>query len=203
MRASADVFNDLASFQAATGSLQLIDFDTDTLGNPTVDGTQIGATYSPLGVTFTAGNVFEAGFSDPVSDPTGWLNDTFVGSDIVFDADFTIPGVTAVGVHNVGNAGLPQGSVLRAFDSLSSLLETVTSDADGGTLDFFGVTTSTDIARITITVPNAIGWGLDDLYFGSAGATAVPEPGVLAFLAGPVLLAAYGTRRRRLANSRG
>ena len=192
----AETFNDLASFTAATQDLTYINFDVDPLGEPTLGGEEIGDTYASLGITFPTGNVFESSFGQPVSSPNGWLNDTLISGNRVFDADFSVGGVTAVGVHNVYYGSVPNGAVLSAYSG-ETLVGSVTSDGIFETLDFFGLTSDVPITRITITVISPSGWGLDDLYFGqSDGEPAVPAPGA-------ILLGSFGAglvswlRRRR------
>lgn len=141
------------------------------------------------GAVFPRGNRSVAFFGQPVSAPRGWLNDTASGSDRVFDVDITAADITAVGVHNVGFGGTPAGSTLRAYGDGGVLLESVTSNAIASTLDFFGVTTASPIRRVEITVNDAGGWGLDDLYIGQV----VPAPSSLAALG----LAGLATARRR------
>lgn len=181
----AAVYNNLAAFQAATQSLTLIDFDTDTFGNPTVGHTPIGNTYASLGAVFPIANEFENHFIGPVSPPNGWINNSFQGGMPFFDVLFTGGNVTAVGVHNV-LFGFP-AATLSAFDSSNNFLGSVTSDNNGQTLDFFGLTTTTPIARVEVRFSFASGWGLDDLWFGQAGTATVPEP------ASMVVWAALGT----------
>jgi hypothetical protein len=183
----ADTFNDLDDFLAATGPVTLINFDTDPDGNPTSAGAQIGSTYASVGADFPLGNTFST-FGEPVSPPHGWLNNTDVGGDKIFDVEMVFDDIYAVGVHNVWYGSAPNGALLEAFDGSGGVLESVMSDGDLSTLDFFGVTTSDPISYVTVTVINPSGWGLDDLYIG------IPEPASLALLGlGAALLA----RRRR------
>ncbi len=165
----ATPFNDLASFLAATPDAQLVDFDTLPDGSPTGVG-EIGSQYTDYGLVFPAGNRITDTFLVTTSPPHAWVNDTLVGNDRVFDIDITASGVRGVGAHNVRFGGFPNGAILRAFDASGSELESAMSDSDFGTLDFFGVTTDADIARVTITFVIPMGWGLDDLYVG-AGST--------------------------------
>lgn len=189
--ALADQYTDLMTFQAATASTRLINFDTDPSGAPLGPGgdVEILSTYSAWGAVFPRGNRSVSFFGQPVSAPRGWLNDTASGSDRVFDVEFTAGDITAVGVHNVGFGGTPAGSTLRAYGDGGVLLDSVTSNALASTLDFFGVITGSPIRRVEITVADAGGWGLDDLYIGQA----VPAPTSLAALA----LAGLAPARRR------
>jgi len=164
--AHADTFNDLGDFLAAVPDAQLVNFDTLPDGSAAALG-EIDAQYADLGLSFPLGNRIINGFFGPVSPPNGWLNDTQIGSDRVFDIDITVSGVRAVGVHNVLAGSTPSGGILRAFNAAGDELDSVLSDADGTTNDFFGVTTADDIARVTITVLDPAGWGLDDLYIGA------------------------------------
>jgi hypothetical protein len=183
--AAVVTYNDFASFSSAAGTLNLIDFDDG------ISGTRIGLTYAALGVDFPTGNRFNGGFLGLVSPPNGWINDTIR----FFDADFTVGGITAVGVYNVLYAGT---AALSAYDSLGQLIGQVVSDSDMSSLDFFGLIATTDIARIEINNLDG-GWGLDDLYFGSQVA-AVPLPaGLLLLLTGVGGLAVVGRRRKRSA----
>jgi hypothetical protein len=187
--AAGDTFHDLASFQAATQNLQLLNFDVDQNGVPFHLFDQIGDRYSTLGAHFSTGN-YTAGGAGAVSDPNGWFNDTTPdGTSRVFDADFTNPDVTAVGVYQLLHAG-GGGTTLRAFDSLGAVLGSVSGDNDVNTVDFFGLTTTSPIAHIVVTFTNPFGWGLDNLYFGQG----VPSPSAAMALSGGLLLA--GRRRR-------
>ena len=78
------------------------------------------------------------------------------------------------------------------------MLESVSSDSDSGTRDFFGLTTDAPIRRIEITLnPDPGGWGYDDLIVGSLPAQAPTLPGAsLAALAGGLAIAFVALRRR-------
>ncbi|UYV14082.1 MAG: hypothetical protein NCW75_07265 [Phycisphaera sp.] len=165
----ATPFNDLADFIAAASDLQLVDFDTLPDGSPTVVG-ELGSLYADYGLDFPPGNFITDTVIVTVSPPHSWDNDTRVGQDIFFDVNVTGGGVRAFGVHNIRFGSFPNGAVLRAFDASGDEIELVMSDGDFETLDFFGVTTDADIARVTITVVNPMGWGLDDLYVGVGAA---------------------------------
>lgn len=189
--ASADQFSDLMTFQGATTGNRLVNFDTDPAGNPLGPGgdVEIGMTYDAWGLEFPAGNRSVTFFGQPVSPPRGWLNDTDVGGDKIFDFDIFSGDYTAVGVHNVLFGGIVGGSTLRAYGDGGVLLESVTSNTIPETLDFFGVTTTAPIRRVVITVNGGGGWGLDDLYVGRV----IPAPASAAALA----LAGLGLARRR------
>jgi hypothetical protein len=168
--ALGDTYNDLPTFQAATENLQLLNFDVDANGVPFNLFDQIGGRYGSLGVQFPTGNYISPA-SGPVSAPNGWFNDTTPdgGLSRVFDANFTATNVTAVGVHQVLFAGTG-GTRMVAYDSGGAELGSVSGDNDSNTLDFFGLTTTTPIARVVVTFTTPNGWGLDDMYFGqSAG----------------------------------
>jgi len=167
--AIATPFNDLASFLAASSDVQLVDFDTLPDGSATVVG-ELGSLYADYGLSFPPTNFITDTIIVTTSPPRTWDNDTMSGNDIVFDVDITASGVRSVGAHNVRFGSFPNGAVLRAFDAAGDEIESVMSDGDFETLDFFGVTTDADIARVTITVLNPMGWGLDDLYVGVGAA---------------------------------
>jgi hypothetical protein len=193
--ASTIAYNDLSTFQAAAGSLTLIDFDTVPGGGAAPASGDIGNTYASLGVTFPTGNSFLSVFSGPVSSPNGWISNTRDGTDVVFSANFSSLDVFAVGVHNVLNGGLPSGSDLFAYGPGMTLLGSVLSDSNGNTKDFFGLIATSPITSIQVRVYSPNGWGLDNLYFGTAAAAAAPEPASLTLLA--LGLTGLGARRRR------
>jgi hypothetical protein len=179
----ANTYNNLASFQAATSNLTYINFDTLPDGSPAPGSGDIRNAYSAWGISFAPGNMFESHFFRTVSPPNGWLSNNGYPNP-VFQASFLVGNITAVGVFNALFGGTPNGSLLQAYDSSNNLLGSVLSDTDPFTMDFFGLTTSSPIATFTITVPNATGWGLDDLYYGQA----VPEPSGLIMTGSGVLV---------------
>lgn len=189
--ALADQFHDLPTFLTATPGARLVNFDTDPSGAALGPGSdvEIGATYGAWGLSFPRGNRSVTFFGGPVSPPRGWLNDTDVGGDKIFNFDVMSGDYTAVGVHNVLFGGFVGGSTLRAYGDGGVLLDSVTSNVIAETLDFFGVTTDAPIRRVEITVNGGGGWGLDDLYVGQ-----VPAPSSVAALGLAGL--ALGRRRR-------
>jgi hypothetical protein len=190
-RASAAAFNSLPLFQAATNSLALINFDTLPGGSPAPTSGDIGSSYAVAGAVFPSGNQF-AEFVQAVSIKDGWLVDlTNSEEDAVFDVDITAPNITAVGVHNALFSANVNGARLDALSG-NVVLASAPSDANGQTLDFFGVTTAQPITHVTIRVfkPFGLGWGLDNFYLGKA----IPEPGTAALLA--IASATIGSARR-------
>jgi hypothetical protein len=183
-RAEATPFIDLATFTAAAGPLTLIDFNAATSGD-------IGGTYAALGVTFSPGNHFAPCLTFTTSPPGCWVSDSGGGAlPGVFEASFSVAGITAVGMNNALNADLAQ---LRVFDSSDNLIEMVSSDTINNTMDFFGVITTTPIARITVQYVGAVdGWAVDDLRFG----TGVPEPSSI-LLIGVGVAGLFRSVRRR------
>lgn len=184
--AAATPYTDLAAFTAAAGPLTLVDFNAAPSGD-------IGATYAAVGVTFSPDNRFGQCLTFTTSPPGCWVSG--VSEAEVFEASFTVSGITAVGLNNARNAGFAE---LRLYDSASNLLEMVSSDALTDTMDFFGVITSAPIARITVTYPTSpLGWAVDDLRFG----TAVPEPSTLLLLGLGIASLSRSARRRKRAQA--
>ncbi|MDD3579987.1 MAG: hypothetical protein PHW74_03070 [Desulfobacca sp.] len=82
------------------------------------------------------------------------------------------------------------------YDNLNNIIESVASDTDIDTLDFFGMITNTAIAKINVTFNQPpFGWGLDNLYYGNL--TATPVPGAV-WLMGSGLMSLIGWRRFRM-----
>jgi hypothetical protein len=165
--AMGDTFTDLAAFQGATQNLRNCNFDLGADGGEFSFLEEVAERYAVYGVHFPPGNFVS--FTSGSSPPKGWFNRTSPDNGItrIFNANFDA-GVTAVGVFQVLNSG-GGGSYLTAFDAGGNVLGTAFGDDDLGTIDFFGLTTTTPIARITVTFTHNIeGYGADDLYFGEA-----------------------------------
>ena len=184
--AHAATFNNLAAFLAAAGPTTLVNFDAGTPGSDILND------YAAQGVSFSAGN-FYADCIQETSPPNCWISNNSDGAaGTRFDAAFLVGGITAVGVNSVLNGGL---AILRAFDAGNNLLESVSSDNNPNTLDFFGLTTAAAIHHITIQFPAPLsGWAVDDLRFSAQ--VAVPEPMSL-LLVGAGVAGLRSIRRRR------
>ena len=66
-------------------------------------------------------------------------------------------------------AAIEAADHITAFDAAGNELGTAYGDNDLETIDFFGLTTRTPIARVTVTFTHNIeGYGADDLSFGEA-----------------------------------
>jgi hypothetical protein len=196
-QASVVTFTSEAAFVTAAGAGTVIDFDTDSGGNPIPDGAAISTQYSSEGVAFQPFNGGSpiARVLFPRSSPNDLQAVPTTAGGGGFEADFS-PNVSAVGLW-VGD--------LQGPDFGNSLFEVL--DAHGASLGsfnlfdqvgdgsfkylFFGVVSDTPIAALRVSVGALDYVTFDDLRFSNP----VPEPGTLLLLAsgGSVLMA----RRRK------
>jgi hypothetical protein len=187
LQVGATGYNSLAAFQSAAGPLTLVNFDTDQNGNLLNAHDPLAGRYTSWGVDFGTLDYVDLPIG-PVSPPNGWF--VLFPTD-PFTATFSLSNVFAAGVHHVLYSG-DSGATLTAYDNLNNFIESVASDSDINTLDFFGLIANTPIAKVIVTfnLP-AYGWGLDDLYFGGQ----VPIPGAV-WLLGSGLLGLVGLRKK-------
>ncbi len=159
-------FDDRAAFEAAaSGPLQLVDFDTDYQGAPIVaesPGVLAGAYYKGYGILFSAGVVFgEPNFPfNGVSAPntitdSGDNTPTPAIVDVIFD----IP------VHEVGITNIGAEAVLRIFAEDDTMIGSVRSDADEVTKDFIGLISNIPIRRMEYDFAGGMSFEGDDLMF--------------------------------------
>ncbi len=196
-RSQAAVVNytDLAAFQAASGSLTLVNFDVDSGGNPIAadsPGVLAGNLFSGYGITFNAGIVF----GEPnlpfngVSPPN-----TISNSGINTPTPALVDGVFAAPVFEVGLTNTGAGSVLRIFDQADNQLGAILSDLDSATQDFIGMISDTPIYRMEFDFVQGIGFEGDDLYF-TRIVSPIPVPAAV-WLFGTALIGFIGLSRRR------
>jgi MYXO-CTERM domain-containing protein len=189
--ASADVFFDRASFDAANPGLPVLDFEGIA---PDGGFLQPAPDFSGFGVSFTE-SLSGTGDGIAISDsgfffatPTDVL---FVN---IFDAQLIMtfdPGVAAAGFDvAIGFGGL--GATVDVYDLEGGLLESESFDTQDLTIftTFIGFSGLGDIGAIVVT-PVSGGFVLiDNLAFGG-----IPAPGAVALFA----LAGLASRRRRSA----
>jgi len=196
-RSQAAVVNytDLATFQAASGSLTLVNFDVDSGGNPIAadsPGVLAGSLFSGYGITFNAGIVF----GEPnlpfngVSPPN-----TISNSGINTPTPALVDGVFAAPVFEVGLTNTGAGSVLRIFDQADNQLGAILSDLDSATQDFIGMISDTPIYRMEFDFVQGIGFEGDDLYF-TRIVSPIPVPAAV-WLFATALVGFIGLSRRR------
>jgi len=196
-RSQAAVVNytDLATFQAASGSLTLVNFDVDSGGNPIAadsPGVLAGSLFSGYGITFNAGIVF----GEPnlpfngVSPPN-----TISNSGIKTPTPALVDGVFAAPVFEVGLTNTGAGSVLRIFDQADNQLGAILSDLDSATQDFIGMISDTPIYRMEFDFVQGIGFEGDDLYF-TRIVSPIPVPAAV-WLFATALIGFIGLSRRR------
>lgn len=199
-------FDDRTLFDAAAGSLSgFEDFegasqDPGAMSEPGPWNSDTDdSVFSPgdiaEGISFvsSAGNLAAldgSSFSDLTSTAIG---PNSFGSDLIISF---LPGVNAVAFDVFQVFAAPQGITISLFDISDVLIGTTEVEATslGG---FFGVIDDMDlIGTISLSANNPSGAELiDNLAFGLADATAVPEPGTLALFG--LGLAGVGFARRR------
>jgi len=198
-QASIVAFTNEAAFITAAGAGTVINFDTDSSGNPIPDGTAISNQYSSDGVVFqpfNAGNPI-ARVLFPRSSPNDLQAVPTTGGGGGFEADFS-SGFYGVGLW-VGDLQGPfygdtifdvldaHGASLGSFNLFDQL-------GDGSfKFLFFGVVSDTPIATLQVSIGARDYVTFDDLRLSNP----VPEPGTLLLLAsgGSVLIMRRRTRR--------
>jgi hypothetical protein len=186
--AGVTVYSDRATFLAATSGLSKTTIDFN--GIAPADGffyADTGSLSFPVpGVTFTGNGamyVFDQGFYPGSYQGGGYLSSDYAPSGInVVTA--TLPGrVTAVGADFGGlfDGGTTTFAVtLSTGDPVSPDPATIQS-IPGGSLAFFGVVSTSDIASITFGMPDADYYNaIDNFTFGSPAAPpTTPEPSTI------------------------
>lgn len=184
-------FTDISAFEAATSDLTVINFDVDDEAAAISNGTVLSDEYDGIGVQFNPFNSGElriASCCNPTSAPNVLLNRQVSFGGGGFESVFDTPS-TAFGLQFGGLQADRLHTVLELFDEADSLIAAYDIQDEIGENDtfflFFGVTTTTPIAKAQVAVgENDFVW-FDDLMVG----TAVPEPcGFLFSATGCVLL---------------
>lgn len=188
-------YNDLAAFQAAAGSMTLVNFDVDSDGNSIAapsPGVLAGTKFTGYGVTFNRGVVFgEPNLPFQGISPPNIISNTGInsGTGALVNGSFS-SAVFEVGITNIG-----AGSVLRIFDQTDSLLGSFSSDLDSSADDFIGMISDTPIYRMEFDFVQGIGFGGDDLYFTQI-VSPIPLPAAF-WLFGSALIGLVGFGKRR------
>jgi len=159
-------YDDKAAFEAAaSGPLQLVDFDTDSQGAPIVaesPGVLAGAYYKSYGILFSAGVIFGEpnlpfnGVSAPNTITDSGDN---TPTPAIVDVDFGDP------VHEVGITNIGAEAELRIFDEADVLIGSVRSDADEATKDFIGLIGNIPIRRMEYDFAGGMSFEGDDFVF--------------------------------------
>jgi hypothetical protein len=188
------VYTSQGAFNAAISSSTVITFDGIAASGSYVNY-PTGVTLS--GVTFTANNE-TLYIIDPAYNlapyPSAFLSDQFSSPDIIMA---TLPSATAVGFDFGGLLGPTGPFVLTLSDGFST---TVSNDFSilGGSLGFVGITSSTPLTSITITMSDSPNYNaIDNFTYGTAANSVVPEPETFVLMA-TGLAGAAGTLRRKL-----
>ncbi|HEY2009092.1 MAG TPA: PEP-CTERM sorting domain-containing protein [Rhizomicrobium sp.] len=196
--ANADtMYSSQTAFNAAISGATTITFNgLAPAGNFVFYGT---GSLTLSGVTFTGNDqmyVIDPTFYGSSYPGGDFLTSDYASPDVI---TATLPSVTAVG-FNLG--GLFDNSLaINAFTILLSDGSSFTVDVPGnesiqdGTLGFFGVTSSTPLTSIRISLPDSPAYNAID-NFEFASPSAVPEPLTLS-LFGAGLAGAIAMRRRK------
>ena len=202
-------FDNRADFELASGLSGITeDFEEANVGVGTVEGTG-----NPLDATtddgvFSPGDI-AAGLSLSTSDPTDVLlvlgDGAFGPGNKIFTEDFAAltilslnPAVTAIG-FDLFAGGDSATLDIALFDAVGGALgATSVTGVNGATATFFGVISDMGaIGQLNIGVPGVTEI-IDNVTFGNAVATQLPEPGTLALFGLGLLGLGIAVRRRRL-----
>jgi hypothetical protein len=194
--ASLIQYNSLASFEAASSGLTLIDFDGLVAPG---DFASYGS--GPLvlsGVTFTSdGSMFviDPGFYGSSYGGGGFLNSDFAGATNTLTAvDF--PSVTAVAFDFGGLFG-PATFTVNFSTGDSAVIATTQSIGETNSLQFVGFTSTLPITSIQFLMPDTPEYNaIDNVRFGTASTAPVPEPTSLLLVGTGALFLRYRSRRR-------
>lgn len=188
-------YTSLATFQANSGSLTLVNFDVDSGGNPIAapsPGVLAGNNFSGYGITFNSGVVFgEPNLPFGGVSPPNIISNTQINTP----TPALVDGVFAAPVFEVGLTNTGAEAILRIFDISDNLIGTINSDLDPSFNDFIGLISDTPIYRMEFDFVSGIGFGGDDLYFTQI-ASPIPLPAA-AWLFGTALIGFVGYSRRR------
>jgi len=189
-------FTDFPTFQAATQSLTLENFDSAPW--PGVFQGGLGGTAN-FGITWTSVNDLLSTEVLSLSGNTS-ITDSNGAPDSLdkITATVGVGGITAFGgfVHNAFNfSGQNDTITMTAFDGGNGVLGAVAA-ASPSNFKFLGITSAVDISRVDFTSSGPTpgdDFALDDVYFGQT----VPEPATISLAALAFLtLLAHGHRRR-------
>ncbi len=153
-----------SAFLAATGSLDIIDFESAL----------------PSGVTVTGGTVR----STPPGAPQFWGSNVTPGGSFYLDfrGDVTFGFDAPIDSFGLVMGGLQGPNTISWVNSLGSQQVSVVNNGGGSGFAFLGFTDAGEmISSITVSSPGDFD-GLDDVRFGRIGIPAVPEPATWAMM---------------------